>query len=181
MPAAKPAPDGATTTRDARRLSTLLEVSQAMSGTLNLKAGMQRVLAILIRHHGVVHGMVTLLREGELQVEAAEGFDDRARAVRYKLGEGITGQVAQSGKPIVVPRISTVVLVCATCATCSYISLVGPLVPMMLEKSYRSRSSCRRCVFSSTRRRRSSSTSRCTFSACAIIELTMPKNFTLLS
>ncbi len=106
MPAAKPGPDGNTSTRDARRLSTLLEVSQALSGTLNLKAGMQRVLAILIRHHGVVHGMVTLLREGELQVEAAEGFDDRARTVRYKLGEGITGQVAQSGKPIVVPRIS---------------------------------------------------------------------------
>ncbi len=33
------------------------------------------------------------------------------------------------------PRISTVVLVCATCATCSYICRVGPLVPMMFEKS----------------------------------------------
>ncbi len=33
------------------------------------------------------------------------------------------------------PRISTVVFVLATCATCSYIRRVGPLVPMMLEKS----------------------------------------------
>jgi GAF domain-containing protein len=66
MPAAKPAPDGNTSTRDARRLSTLLEVSQALSGTLNLKSSMQRVIQILIRHHGVVRGMVTLLREGEL-------------------------------------------------------------------------------------------------------------------
>ena len=105
MPAAK-TPDPSTTTRDARRLSTLLEVSQALSGTLNLKSSMQRVLQILIRHHGVVRGMVTLLREGELQVEAIEGFDDRARAVSFKVGEGITGQVVQSGKPIVVPRIS---------------------------------------------------------------------------
>jgi Nif-specific regulatory protein len=105
MPAAK-TPDPSTTTRDARRLSTLLEISQALSGTLNLKSSMQRVLQILIRHHGVVRGMVTLLREGELHVEAIEGFDDRARAVSYKVGEGITGQVAQSGKPIVVPRIS---------------------------------------------------------------------------
>jgi Nif-specific regulatory protein len=106
MPAAKTGSDPSTSTRDARRLSTLLEISQALSGTLNLKSSMQRVLQVLIRHHGVVRGMVTLLREGELHVEAIEGFDDRARAVSFKVGEGITGQVVQSGKPIVVPRIS---------------------------------------------------------------------------
>jgi Nif-specific regulatory protein len=81
MPAARPGPDS-TAARDARRLSTLLEVSQALSGTLNLKAAMQRVLQTLIRHHSVVRGMVTLLREGELQVEAVEGFEDRARSIR---------------------------------------------------------------------------------------------------
>jgi Nif-specific regulatory protein len=105
MPAAK-SPDPSTANRDARRLSTLLEISQALSGTLNLKSSMQRVLQILIRHHGVVRGMVTLLRDGELHVEAIEGFDDRARAISFKVGEGITGQVVQSSKPIVVPRIS---------------------------------------------------------------------------
>ena len=106
MPASKRQPDGNIASRDACRLSTLLEVSQALSGTLNLKAGIQRVLGILMRHHGVVRGMVTLLREGELLVEVAEGFEDRARSVRYKLGEGITGKVVESGKPVVVPRVS---------------------------------------------------------------------------
>jgi Nif-specific regulatory protein len=106
MPALKVAADPSTASRDARRLSTLLEVSQALSGTLNLKASMQRVLTILVRHHGVVRGMLTLLRDGELHVEAAEGFDDRARSVRYRVGEGITGKVVESGKPIVVPRVS---------------------------------------------------------------------------
>ena len=106
MPAPKSGADPTTASRDARRLSTLLEVSQALSGTLNLKAGMQRVLGILMRHHGVVRGMVTLLREGELLVEAVEGFEDRARSVRYKIGEGITGKVVESGKPVVVPRVS---------------------------------------------------------------------------
>src|SRR5687768_14057207 len=104
MPAARP--DASTTARDARRLSTLLEVSQALSGTLNLKTAMQRVLQTLIRHHSVVRGMVTLLRDGELHVEAVEGFEDRARSIRFKLGEGITGKVVESGKPIVVPRVS---------------------------------------------------------------------------
>ncbi|HEX2679293.1 MAG TPA: sigma 54-interacting transcriptional regulator, partial [Polyangiales bacterium] len=106
MPAAKSGPDASTAARDARRLSTLLEVSQALSGTLNLKSSLQRVLGTLIRQHSVVRGMITLLRDGELHVEAAEGFEDRARAVRIKLGEGITGKVVESGKPIVVPRVS---------------------------------------------------------------------------
>ncbi len=106
MPAAKPGPDATTAARDARRLSTLLEASQALSGTLNLKAALQRVLGTLLRHHSVVRGMITLLRDGELHVEAVEGFEDRARTIRIKLGEGITGKVVESGKPIVVPRVS---------------------------------------------------------------------------
>src|SRR5918999_617138 len=105
MPA-RTGPDASTTARDARRLSTLLEVSQALSGTLNLKAAMQRVLQTLIRHHSVVRGMVTLLKDDELHVEAVEGFEDRARTIRFKIGEGITGKVVESGKPIVVPRVS---------------------------------------------------------------------------
>jgi Nif-specific regulatory protein len=105
MPAARPT-DATSSTKDARRLSTLLEVSQALSGTLNLKASLQRVLGTLIRHHSVERGMVTLLRDGELQVEAVEGFEDRTRSLRLAVGEGITGKVVESGKPIVVPRVS---------------------------------------------------------------------------
>jgi Nif-specific regulatory protein len=105
MPAPKAASES-TTTSSARRLSTLLEISQALSGTLNLKAAMQRVLGTLIRHHSVVRGMVTLLRDGELHAEAIEGFEDRARNTQFKVGEGITGRVVESGKPIVVPRVS---------------------------------------------------------------------------
>src|SRR4030095_3280555 len=105
MPAARLGSD-TTGARDARRLSTLLEVSQALSGTLNFKSALQRVLVTLMRHHSVVRGMVTLLRDGELHVEAVEGFEDRARTIRIRLGEGITGKVVESGKPIVVPRVS---------------------------------------------------------------------------
>jgi Nif-specific regulatory protein len=91
MPAARLGSD-TTGARDARRLSTLLEVSQALSGTLNFKSALQRVLVTLMRHHSVVRGMVTLLRDGELHVEAVEGFEDRARTIRIRLGEGITSK-----------------------------------------------------------------------------------------
>ena len=93
--------------REARRLSTLLEVSQALSGTLNLKSALHRVLEILARHHGAIRSIVTLLREGgELSVEASDGLDRPAQAVQYRMGEGITGRVVETGKPIVVPRVS---------------------------------------------------------------------------
>ena len=39
-------------TRETRRLATLLDVSQALSGTLNLKSALHRVLEILGKHHG---------------------------------------------------------------------------------------------------------------------------------
>src|SRR6266849_1085026 len=93
--------------REARRLSTLLEVSQALSGTLNIKSAFHRVLEVLALHHGAVRSMVTLLREGgELYVEASDGLDRPAQAVQYRMGEGITGRVVETGKPIVVPRVS---------------------------------------------------------------------------
>jgi Nif-specific regulatory protein len=97
--------DGAT--REARRLSSLLEVSQALSGTLHLKSSLHRVLEILERHHSAVRGIVSFLQEGGgLRVEAADGLGEIAGTVRYRLGEGITGRVVQSGKAVVVPRVS---------------------------------------------------------------------------
>lgn len=93
--------------RESRRLSTLLEVSQALSGTLNLRSALHRVLEVLAKHHGYVRSMVTLLREnGELHVEASDGLDAPAHSVRYRVGEGIIGRVVESGRPIVVPRVS---------------------------------------------------------------------------
>ena len=48
---------------EVRKLSTLLEASQALSATLDLKEGLQRVLEILGRHHGAMRSTVVLLNE----------------------------------------------------------------------------------------------------------------------
>ena len=103
----RPKSTNETDTREARRLATLLDVSQALSGTLNLTSALHRVLEILGKHHGAVRSMVTLLGDdGELVVEASDGIEQPAQGVRYRIGEGITGQVVESGKPVVVPRVS---------------------------------------------------------------------------
>jgi Nif-specific regulatory protein len=96
------------TASEIRKLSTLLEASQALSGTLDLKAGLHRVLEILGRHHGAVRSTVVLLHEDTraLQVEASDGLIKQGAKARYEIGEGITGRVVQSGRPVVVPRVS---------------------------------------------------------------------------
>jgi Nif-specific regulatory protein len=86
----------------------LMEVSEALTGTLNLSAGLYGVLEVLGRRCGAIRGAVTLL-EGEsglLAVEASLGYPPSERRVRYRVGEGVTGGVAQTGQPAVVPRVS---------------------------------------------------------------------------
>ncbi len=94
---------------EARKLATFLETGQVLAGTFELKEAMSRVLGILGRHHGMIRGAVMLLAEdtNELRIVASHGLDeDGARRVKYQMGEGITGRVAQTGKPVVVPQIS---------------------------------------------------------------------------
>ncbi len=95
-------------TSEARKLSTLVDISQALAGQVNLHAGLAGALVILGRRCGAVRGAVALLdeRTGDLHVRAGLGLNREAHAIRYSLGEGITGQVASTGEPIVVPRIS---------------------------------------------------------------------------
>jgi len=97
-----------TPSREIRRLMTLLEASQALSGTLDLRSALHRVLEILERHHGAIRATLALLNEEEKEivVEAAEGAVQTNARARYAVGEGITGQVVQSGRPIVVPQVS---------------------------------------------------------------------------
>ena len=80
-----------------------------LAGTFELKDAMSRVLAILGRHHAMIRGVVMLLDldTSELRIVASHGVDeDGARRIKYQMGEGITGRVAQTGKAIVVPQIS---------------------------------------------------------------------------
>src|ERR1700730_8158191 len=93
---------------EVRKLSTLLEASQALLKERNFKAGLQQVLEILHRHHGAIRSTVVLLNEETQQTElrAAAGVVGAGRRGRYRPGEGITGRVIQSGKPIVVPQVS---------------------------------------------------------------------------
>jgi Nif-specific regulatory protein len=90
-------------TGEVRKLSTLLEASQVLLREPSLRPALEGVLDILHRHHGAIRSTVVLLNatSGEVELEAAAGDVDASRRVRYRPGEGVTGQVLATGTPSV--------------------------------------------------------------------------------
>lgn len=91
------------------QLTTLLAIGQVLASTHQVKTPLYSVLEMLGQLHGMIRSMVMLLDRdtAELRIIASYGVnEDGARRVSYRLGEGITGRVAETGKPIIVPQIS---------------------------------------------------------------------------
>src|SRR5262245_55721563 len=80
---------------EVRKLSTLLEASQALSTTLDLKTSLQRVLEILDRHHGAIRSAVVLVNDdtGDVEVEAMHGTTANGSRTRHRAAESMTSQV----------------------------------------------------------------------------------------
>jgi Nif-specific regulatory protein len=92
-----------------RELSLLFDVSRALSETLDLKTVLHPILTMIAEHMGMLRGSLTVLNRkiGEIVIEESYGLSPEERAKgKYRLGEGITGTVIETGKPVVVPRIS---------------------------------------------------------------------------
>jgi Nif-specific regulatory protein len=89
-------------------LTALLDVSFALAAK-DIRTALPRVLEILADAFGAVGGVITLLDSatGALGIEASCGLPKAtSEGVHYRPGEGITGRVFQSGKAIVVPKVS---------------------------------------------------------------------------
>ena len=94
--------------RQALELECLSLISEALSSSSDVRGALKEIFEILAEKMGMSRGTLTLLnpRTGELAIEIAHGlsFEEQRRG-RYKLGEGITGRVVESGRPMIVPRI----------------------------------------------------------------------------
>ncbi len=89
-----------------REIIVLREISSAIVHERNPQRLLSETLAVLNRQMGMLRGTIALLHEGTLTIEASHGLDETARKLgRYRLGEGITGLVAETGKPEIVPDI----------------------------------------------------------------------------
>lgn len=97
------------TERKLKELSLLFDISQALDQSMDIREVLAPTLQALTDHMGMSRGTLTLLnrKTGEIAIEVAHGLSQsQKRRGKYRLGEGITGKVVQTGKPAVVPRIS---------------------------------------------------------------------------
>jgi len=63
-----------------RRLSALLDVSQALASTLDLRVALERVLEILDRDLGMKRCAIALLQDnGDLAIQYAHGMSENER------------------------------------------------------------------------------------------------------
>jgi len=89
-------------------VALLYEISKALNEHLDLRKSLYKVLDILSNSLNMVRGTVTILdlMRNEINIEVAHGMSVNAIAqAKYKLGEGITGRVIDTGRPVAVPKI----------------------------------------------------------------------------
>ena len=90
-------------------VTLLYEISKTLNEHLELKKSLYKVLDTLSTSINMIRGTVTLLNpmSNEISIEVAHGISKSAvEKVRYKLGEGITGRVIQTGHAVTIPKIS---------------------------------------------------------------------------
>jgi len=93
----------------AAEVQLLSDVAQAFAESLDLEATLKSILKSLDTHVKLQRGTITLLNlETEtIEVKVAHGLSERSKTrASYKVGEGITGRVVQTGEEIIVPDIS---------------------------------------------------------------------------
>lgn len=92
----------------AEPLALLADINLALTGPRNIRSGLQRALEILAQHDRLLQASVVLkdLDSGQLEIVASEGLSAEGQRATWSLGEGITGRVVQTGRPVVVPQIS---------------------------------------------------------------------------
>jgi Nif-specific regulatory protein len=88
-------------------LEVLHDLARILASRLDLREQLAKVLDELSTRTGMNRGMISILdrNTGEAILDIAHGVDLDGREISYKPGEGITGQVAQSGKPMVVTNL----------------------------------------------------------------------------
>ncbi len=89
-------------------LSTLYEISRRLGSSVDPKVTLSSILEILSTSMGMSRGTLSLLdpETKQLYIEFAHGLtpEEIKRGI-YRIGEGITGKVVETGEPIIVPDI----------------------------------------------------------------------------
>jgi len=97
------------TLRPVPQLETLYKVSQILAAGMRQQETLATVLDMLDKDLGLARGTITILSldGNEIRIEAAHDLSqEQSRRIKYRIGEGVTGKVMQTGKPMIVPKVS---------------------------------------------------------------------------
>ena len=97
------------TMKEIEKITLFYEISNALNEHLDLEKSLYQMLNLLSDYMGMVRGTVSILDplRDEINIVVAHGLSKSAiQKGKYKLGEGITGKVIQTGKAVTIPKIS---------------------------------------------------------------------------
>jgi Nif-specific regulatory protein len=92
-----------------KEFALLSDIATAFAESLDLERTLRSMLKSLDTHLKLRRGTITLLDPDAetINIKVAHGLSDKSMSkVTYRIGEGITGTVVQSGEQIIVPDIS---------------------------------------------------------------------------
>jgi len=91
-----------------KQLSTLHRAISMIGEEKDIEDILENILKLLSREMGMKRGMISIVQEDfqEVQLDVALEVSKRdLQSIRYGIGEGITGRVVASGRPMAIPNI----------------------------------------------------------------------------
>jgi len=92
-----------------KEVQLLSDMARAFAESLNLELTLKAILKSLDTHVKLQRGTIALLdpETETINIKVAHGMSEKSKQLgSYKIGEGVTGTVVQTGREIVVPDIS---------------------------------------------------------------------------
>ena len=89
-----------------KEIAVIQKISEAIIHERNVDKLLENVLGILDTEMGMLRGTFALLFGDTLKIEASHGLDEKEKQLgHYRMGEGITGHVAETGRSHVIPDL----------------------------------------------------------------------------
>lgn len=87
-------------------ITVLQEISYAILHKKNVNELLHQILSILSTRLNMIRGTFTTIKNNKIYIEAVHGIDEAEnRDICYNMGEGITGHVAECGRPHLIEDI----------------------------------------------------------------------------
>jgi Nif-specific regulatory protein len=95
--------------REGDEISLLFDIARSLGSSDEPSVLLPPILKMMAQRMGLERGTLTIFNpeSGEIFIECAHGLsiDEQSRG-RYRPGEGVTGTVVQTGRPVVIPSVA---------------------------------------------------------------------------